>query len=51
MIQREISTASNIKDKNTKDKVIKALSRVVKLFQGKLDTSKGLFIFSAYDGI
>jgi peptide subunit release factor 1 (eRF1) len=51
MIQREISTAINIKDKSTRDKVIKALSRIPHTLQDKPDTSKGLFIFSAYDGI
>jgi peptide subunit release factor 1 (eRF1) len=50
MIQREINTASNIKDKKTRKNVTKALNKIVRLNLNMFaDNEHGLIIYSAND--
>jgi len=45
-IARELGTASNIKSKKTRKKVLKALKRIL-----KVDMQPNMVIFAAHDGV
>jgi len=51
MIHREIGTASNIKAKSTRKKVLKALNKANKQLSSMEMPENGFFLFAAYDGV